>query len=251
MTKYRSHEIVIFFQLSVLLFVAATYAESVHSVVSVLDGDTIEVLRNNRAERIRLNGIDCPEKGQAYGKKAKQAASAFVFGKELTLQTHGKDKYGRTIADVFLPDGTNVNHMLVKDGWCWWYRQYAPTNSDLEKFEKDARDAKKGLWIDPAPVPPWVYRRAKRGQALDSSDFRIDSVTEGNALSRGPPSLGIADRDTAPASSHYPIIGNRKSHIYHRPDCPNYSQIAHKNRMRFDSAADAEAAGYRMAANCP
>jgi endonuclease YncB( thermonuclease family) len=92
-------------------------------VVSVLDGDTIEVLHNTRAERIRLNGIDCPEKGQAYGKRAKQAASELTFGKQVTLQTYGKDKYGRTIADVLLPDGTNVNHTLVKDGWCWWYRK--------------------------------------------------------------------------------------------------------------------------------
>ena len=70
--------------------------------------------------------IDCPEKGQAYGNRAKQAASQLVFGKEVTLHTFGKDKYGRTIADVLLPDGTNVNHELVKDGWCWWYRKYAP-----------------------------------------------------------------------------------------------------------------------------
>jgi endonuclease YncB( thermonuclease family) len=64
--------------------------------------------------------------GQAYGKKAKQTASEMVFGKEVTLQTYGKDKYGRTLAKVFLPDGTNVNHELVKDGWCWWYPKYAP-----------------------------------------------------------------------------------------------------------------------------
>jgi endonuclease YncB( thermonuclease family) len=96
------------------------------SAVSMLDGDTIEVLHNHHPERIRLSGIDCPEKGQAFGKKAKQAASELVFGKEVTLQIHGKDKYGRTIADVILPDGTNVNHSLVKDGWCWLYRKYAP-----------------------------------------------------------------------------------------------------------------------------
>src|SRR5689334_11736838 len=76
-------------------------------VVSVLDGDTIEVMHNGRAERIRLSGIDCPEKGQAYGNNAKHAASKLVFGKEVTLQTHGKDKYGRTLGDVFLLDGTN------------------------------------------------------------------------------------------------------------------------------------------------
>ena len=130
-------------------------------VVGVLDGDTIEVLHNTHAERIRLNGIDCPEKGQAYGNRAKQAASALVFGKEVTLQTYGKDKFGRTIADALLPDGTNVNHELVKDGWCWWYRKYAPGNTELEKLEKEAREAKKGLWIDPAPIPPWERRKAR------------------------------------------------------------------------------------------
>ena len=83
-------------------------------VVSVLDGDTVEVLHNNRLERIRLSGIDCPEKGQAYGTRAKEAASELVLGGEVTLQTYGEDKYGRTLADVFLPDGTNANHMLLK-----------------------------------------------------------------------------------------------------------------------------------------
>lgn len=128
-------------------------------VVSVLDGDTIEVLHNQRAERMRLRGIDCPEKGQAYGQKAKHAASALVFGKEVTLHTHGKDKYKRTIADVLLPDGTNVNHMLVKDGWCWWYRKYAPGDAMLEGLEIEAREAQIGLWADPNPIPPWEWRK--------------------------------------------------------------------------------------------
>jgi endonuclease YncB( thermonuclease family) len=69
-------------------------------LVSDLDGETIEVLHNQHPDRIRLSGIDCPEKGRAYGKRAKQAASELVFGKEITLQTHGFDKYGRTLADV-------------------------------------------------------------------------------------------------------------------------------------------------------
>jgi len=150
---------------------AGSASEFFSPVVSVLDGDTIEVLHNNRAERIRLNGIDCPEKGQAYGKRAKQAASELVFGKEVTLQSYGKDKYGRTIADVLLPDGTNVNHMLVKDGWCWWYRKYAPGNVILEELERRARASGLGLWVDPHPVPPWIYRKARRGQPLDLSDL--------------------------------------------------------------------------------
>ena len=128
-------------------------------VVAILDGDTIEVLHNSHPERIRLSGIDCPEKGQANGQKAKQAASALVFGKEVTLQTHGKDKYKRSLANVLLPDGTNVNHALVKEGWCWWYRKYAPGDTILEGLEKSAREAKKGLWADPHPVPPWEWRK--------------------------------------------------------------------------------------------
>jgi micrococcal nuclease len=131
-------------------------------VISVLDGDTIEVLHNHHPERIRLNGIDCPEKGQAYGNNAKHAASELVFGKEVTLQTYGLDKYGRTLADVRLSDGTNVNHTLVKDGWCWWYRKHAPADTVLERLENEAREAKKGLWVDPAPVPPGSGGRSSR-----------------------------------------------------------------------------------------
>jgi len=78
---------------------------------------------------------------------------------------------GRTHADVLLPDGTNVNYTLVKERMCWWYRKYASLNTELEALEKAARDTKKGLWVDPAPVPSWVYRKAKRGQAMDLSDL--------------------------------------------------------------------------------
>jgi hypothetical protein len=82
-----------------------------------------------------------------------------VFGKYVILQTHGKDKHGRTLADVLLADGTNVNHALVKDGWWWWYRKYAPADIELERLEKEAREAKKGLWANPNPVPSWGGRR--------------------------------------------------------------------------------------------
>ena len=92
------------------------------------DGDTLEVLHGGHGERIRLSGIDGPEKGQAYGTRAKQAASEFVFGKEVTLQTHGHDKYKRTIGDVMLPDGMSLNQELVKDGWGWLTLVNRPTD---------------------------------------------------------------------------------------------------------------------------
>ena len=241
-----------------LLFLISTKrlyaADFTGPVVSVLDGDTIEVLHNLRPERIRLSGIDCPEKGQAFGQKAKQAASVLVFGKNVTLQTYGKDKYGRTLADVLLSDGTNVNDELVKDGWCWWYHKYAPGNAVLEELEKAAREERKGLWADSHPVPPWVYRKAKRGQSLDLSDLvPLETDLEGNTSSRSPPRFGAVQPDSSPetASSPYPVIGNRRSHIYHRPDCPNYSQVAPKNRVEFNGATEAEEAVYRLAGNCP
>ena len=85
----------------------------------------VEVLHNTHPERIRLSGIDCPERGQAFGARAKQALSALVFGRDVILQTHGQDKYGCALADVFLWDGTHVNHesrqgrlVLVVSGVC-------------------------------------------------------------------------------------------------------------------------------------
>ena len=121
-------------------------------------------------------GIDCPEKCQPFCQRAKQATSALVFGKDVSLQTHGKDEYGRTIAEVLLPGGTNVNHELVKDGWCWWYRKYAPRDVELESLEKAARDAKKGLWADPAPVPPWEWRKVKEAPRAPTSPRTLAAV---------------------------------------------------------------------------
>ena len=92
-------------------------------VVGVIDGDTIDVLHNGQAERIRLNGIDCPEKKQARGKKAKQFTPTLAYGKEVTVQVLRKDRHGRTVGDVVLTDGTNLSRELVKAGLAWWYRQ--------------------------------------------------------------------------------------------------------------------------------
>jgi endonuclease YncB( thermonuclease family) len=149
--------------LAVLTPTPAVAVSEYHAlVVRVLDGDIIEVLHHQHPERIRLNGIDCPEKGQAYGHQAKQATSTLVFGKEVILQTHGHDKAGRTLADVLLPDGTHVNHTLVKNGWCWWYRKYAPRNTELARLEQNARETKQGLWVGPTHIPPWQWRKRTR-----------------------------------------------------------------------------------------
>src|SRR5262249_55903809 len=99
------------------------------------------------------------------------AASELVFGKDVTLNTFGKDKYGRTIADVLLLDGTNVNHLLVKDGWCWWYRKYAPGDVILEELETRARASGRGLWADPRPA---FVRCSYRSVQMRAFYFRIE-----------------------------------------------------------------------------
>ena len=131
-------------------------------VISVLDGGTIEVLHDHKPERIRLYGIDCPEKRQAFGQKAKQATSSLLFGKEVRIESHGRDEHRRTLGTVFDGD-LNVNQELVKEGWCWWFRKFVPKDQTLKQFEQEAKEAKKGLWTDPNPVPPWLYRRLEMG----------------------------------------------------------------------------------------
>lgn len=217
--------------LTVLLVVPAFAGEFSGLVVGVIDGDTIDVLHNGKGDRIRLNGIDCPEKGQAFGQKAKHATSALVFDKEVTIQTHGKDKYGRTIADVLLADGTNVNHELVKEGWCWWYRKYATGNTVLEGLEKNARETKKGLWVDPAPVPPWVFRKRQRGLSVSHDEMSCFPPTMPSTTVEGIPSTPAEP----PALATLPVVGNKRSGKYHLPHCSGYSQIYLENRIEFPS----------------
>jgi endonuclease YncB( thermonuclease family) len=142
--------------------VSLAQADFSGAVVGVLDGDTIEVMHDGTAERVRLQGIDCPEKRQAFGQKAKQATAEFVFGKQVRIATHGHDKYGRTIGDVIIPDGKKLNYELVRQGWCWWYRKYDLDNAELARLEADARKAKIGLWGDPSPIPPWEWRKLNK-----------------------------------------------------------------------------------------
>lgn len=91
------------------------------------------MLHNTHPEHVRLSIIDCPERRQAFNTRAKQALSALIFGKDVIVQTHGQDKYRRTLADVLLRDGTHINHALVQDGWCWCYRKYTSGNVTLEQ----------------------------------------------------------------------------------------------------------------------
>lgn len=133
-------------------------------VVRILDGDTIEVLLGGRAARVRLYGVDCPEAGQPYAAAARRFTGELCFGRRVTLRSFGSDRYGRLLAEVILPDGRILNHELLRAGLAWWYREYAPHQSGLAALEAGAREARRGLWAESRPLPPWEFRRAGRSR---------------------------------------------------------------------------------------
>jgi len=133
-------------------------------VVAVLDGDTLDVLEGGRAVRVRLYGVDCPEKSQAFGQKAKQFTSGLAFGKTVKVEVHDTDRYGRAVGEVFLGE-RSLNRELVFAGLAWWYQRYAADDAELERLEAEARAAKRGLWADKAPTAPWFFRAKSKPSA--------------------------------------------------------------------------------------
>lgn len=127
-------------------------------VVAVIDGDTIEVLKEGRRVRVRLNAVDCPERTQAFGARAKAFTAESVFGKTVVVVEKELDRYGRTIADIYLQDGTWFNKLLIDEGMAWHYKRYS-NDEVLAEAEVFARGKRIGLWRDHSPVPPWDYRR--------------------------------------------------------------------------------------------
>lgn len=153
----------------ILYLATGANADFTGEVVGVIDGDTIDVMHNGRSERVRLHGIDVPEKSQAFGKRSKRAASDLAFGEEVTVREHGRDRYGRTLGEVILPDHRNLNHEMVRDGHAWQYRKYS-NDVALDRLEKSARHFRRGLWQDDEAEPPWEYRKAKRAKRHRNSD---------------------------------------------------------------------------------
>ena len=132
-------------------------------VIGIADGDTITVLRDKEQVRIRLYGIDCPERYQAFSKKAKQFTSGMVFGKVVEVEPVDIDRYGRTVALVAVFKRL-VNEELVNAGFAWVYTRYCdrPICERWKVLEQEAREAKRGLWSDPDAIPPWEFRRENR-----------------------------------------------------------------------------------------
>jgi len=135
-------------------------------VVGVADGDTITVLRDKQPQKIRLYGIDCPEKRQPFGKKAKQFTSELAFGKVVEVEPVATDRYGRTVAFVRV-ENISVNEELIKEGLGWVYMRYCklPLCVEWQGLQLTAQDEKRGLWGDSDHIPPWDFRRQERKNA--------------------------------------------------------------------------------------
>jgi endonuclease YncB( thermonuclease family) len=157
------------YALSALLAVASLAAtgETLSGrVISVADGDTITVLdASDEQHKIRLAGIDAPEKSQPYGQVAKQSLSDLVYGRQADIETNKRDRYGRKIGKV-LVDGADANLEQIRRGLAWHYKAYELEQPPLDRAtyadaEIEARDASRGLWGDPTPVAPWEWRHNK------------------------------------------------------------------------------------------
>lgn len=154
------------YSIAALLFMALNIQAQLGTikgkVVSVADGDTFTLLTDgNKQQKIRLHGIDCPEKKQDFGQVAKNFTSNMIFGKTINVKPTDIDRYGRTIAIVLLPDQMSLNELLLKNGLAWHYLQY-DKNPNWNNLERSARKNKLGLWQHSAPVAPWNFRRNKQ-----------------------------------------------------------------------------------------
>jgi endonuclease YncB( thermonuclease family) len=153
--------------LALLLLTFQAHADTLlGKVIGVADGDTITVLDADKVQhKIRLAGIDAPEKKQAFGNRSKESLSELTYDKTVNVETDKRDKYGRQVGKV-LVNGQDVNLVQVERGMAWWYRAYAreQSSSDRRLYEaaEDAAKAdKRGLWRDAEPVPPWEFRHGK------------------------------------------------------------------------------------------
>ncbi|MGD9577955.1 MAG: thermonuclease family protein [Syntrophorhabdus sp.] len=180
-------------------------------------------LQNRTQHRIRLYGVDCPEKPQAFGKKAKRFISGLVYRKKVRVVVEDIDRYGRAVGSVYA-GGTFVNEEMVRNGYAWVYRKYCKRSfcSDWLTLERQARQNRLGLWKDKDPIPPWDFRH-------------------GNKSSSSPPE--------SPAYVHAGgYHGNVRSHVFHKPGCGGYNC---KNCTAiFKTRQEAIEAGYRPCGTC-
>lgn len=188
-------------------------------VISIQDGDTITILSPEKIQtKIRLYGIDCPEKSQDFGNRAKKFTASLVARKTVKVIPYDIDKYGRTVGVVFVAS-ENVNEEILKAGLAWQYRKYCLESfcSEWLSYEAEAKNNKLGLWRDVSAIAPWDWRKG---------------VTSIQQFAKG-------------GGAYH---GNQRSHVFHCSSCRHFNC---KNCVvEFDRREEAVAAGYRPCGMC-
>ena len=127
-------------------------------VVGISDGDTFTVINRDKLQlKVRVYGIDAPEKSQAYGNASKKALSSLIFGKDIEIDVQTQERWGRFVAKVYTPEGEDVTLLMLQAGMAWHYVRYDNT-AVYAKAQAEAKKARKGLWADDNPVAPWDFR---------------------------------------------------------------------------------------------
>ena len=126
-----------------------------HRVQRIVDGDTVYL---KGGTKVRLHGIDTPERDQPYGKQATRALDRLI-GRTVYVVEKDTDRYGRLVGVLYTPEGVNVNEAMVCGGHAWWYSKYARFDSDLRDCQASAQEEGLGLWADDDPMAPWDWRR--------------------------------------------------------------------------------------------
>lgn len=142
-------------------------ADYIGDVIRIADGDSVTILDMHKVQhKVRLVGIDAPERKQPFGKRSKQSLSDLVYRKMVTVKSNKRDQYGRELGKILI-NGVDVNLEQIRRGMAWHYKvyKYDLSASDRQTYaetERKARMMRYGLWIDSAPLPPWIWRKLKR-----------------------------------------------------------------------------------------
>lgn len=148
-------------KLLLLLFICTNIFAQTYTgkVIGIKDGDTVVVIDSlNNQTTLRLAEVDCPEKSQAFGTKAKQFTSDEIYLKQVKYIVTDIDRYGRSIAKIYYDNNKYLSEEIIKNGFGWQYKKYS-TSTLLAKLEEEARKNKRGLWIDNNPIYPSEFRR--------------------------------------------------------------------------------------------
>jgi endonuclease YncB( thermonuclease family) len=197
-------------------------------VIRVQDGDTLTVkTKRDRLYKVRLANIDAPEISQPFGKQARRRVKDLVLKKTIRVDYIFKDKYGRLIGELILPEGKLLNEEMLKAGLAWHYRVKHPQSTFLEKLEYKAWQKKLGLWVQDKPIPPWEFRREKR---LPSPPSKPEDMDYDLFL-------------------NYGLVGNPKTKVYEWPECKEYPKNT-TGYINLGNFLEAEALGYKASKRC-